>query len=64
MSQEEVNRLVGDVMNDPALMAEAMAIRDQAGMEALIDSRGYDLTDAEKAEVWAMANRLMAGKQS
>ncbi len=61
MSQEEVSRLINDVMADQAMLAEAMTIKDQAGMEAFITARGYDLTRDEMAEVWAMAAKIMAG---
>ncbi|BDQ33837.1 hypothetical protein [Pseudodesulfovibrio portus] len=62
MSQEEVSRLVNDVMSKPDMLAEAMTIRDQAGMEAYITAKGYDLTKAEMADVWAMAAKVMAGR--
>jgi|GEM_PF-1674848 len=62
MSQEEVSRLVNDVMSRPDMLAEAMAIRDQAGMKTYITAKGYDLTRAEMADVWAMAAKVMAGR--
>ncbi|QJB55547.1 Nif11 family protein [Pseudodesulfovibrio sp. zrk46] len=61
MSKEELSRLVSDVMSNPAMIAEAMSITDQAAMEAYITSKGYDLTKDEMLEVWAMAAKVMAG---
>lgn len=62
MSQEEVNRLMSDVMGSPLMMAEAMTIKDQAGMEAFIARKGYTLTKEEMGEVWTMASKFMSGK--
>ncbi len=62
MSQEEVARLVNDVMSKPDMQAEAMNIADQAGMEAFITAKGYDLTKDEMGEVWEMAAKVMAGQ--
>ncbi|QGY39945.1 hypothetical protein GM415_07335 [Pseudodesulfovibrio cashew] len=61
MSQDELSRLVNDVMNNPALLSEAMTITDQAGMEAFITAKGYDLTDDERLEVWVMAAKILGG---
>ena len=61
MSQEEVSRLVNDVMSKPDMLAEATTIQNQAGMETYITAKGYDLTKAEAADVWAMAAKVMAG---
>ena len=41
MSSDELSRLVNDVMTDPAMVAEAMAITDQPSMEAYITGKGY-----------------------
>lgn len=61
MSRDEISRLVGDVMSDPALIQEAMTIQDQHGLEQYISDRGYDLTKNEIVEVWAMTAKVMAG---
>ncbi|BCS88514.1 Nif11-like leader peptide family natural product precursor [Pseudodesulfovibrio sediminis] len=61
MSQDEITRLVNDVMSDPTMAAEAMSIGDQAAMEAYITSKGYDLTEEEMTQVWAMATQFMTG---
>jgi len=61
MSRDELNRLVGDVMGNPALVQEAMTIQDQATMESYISSKGYDLTKDEMFEVWSMTAKVMAG---
>lgn len=61
MSRDEVSRLVGDVMSNPAMTEEAANIRDQAAMEAYITRKGYDLTKDEMLEVWAMTAKVMAG---
>ena len=61
MSQEEVNRLVSDVTTKPLMLAEAMMIKDLAGMKAFIAKKGYDLTNEEMAEVWRTASRMMGG---
>lgn len=60
MSQDEVNRLVNDVMSDSAIQAEAMTVQDQAAMEAFITAKGYNLTKAEIADVWTMAAKVIA----
>ncbi|WP_319470808.1 hypothetical protein [uncultured Pseudodesulfovibrio sp.] len=62
MSKSEIDRLVGDVMSNPTMMQEAMTLKDQAGMEKFISAKGYELTEAEVAEVWAMASKVMAGQ--
>ncbi|MBG0790690.1 MAG: Nif11 family protein [Desulfovibrionaceae bacterium] len=61
MSREEVSRLVNDVMSDQAMLAEAMTLTDQASLESFVAARGYDLTEQELAEVWAMAAEVLAG---
>lgn len=61
MSRKEVDRLVGDVMGNPMMMAEAMIIKDQAGMEKFIKAKGYDLDQDEMGEVWEMASKVMSG---
>lgn len=61
MSRDEVSRLVGDVMGNPAMMTEAMSITDQTAMEQYITSKGYELTKEEMIEVWSMAAKVMAG---
>lgn len=61
MSREELSRLVGDAMGDPAMLAEAMTIKDQAAMEDYISSKGYELTRDEMVEVWSMTAKVMAG---
>lgn len=61
MSQDEVSRLVNNVMSKPDLLTEAMSIKDQQGMEAFITAKGYDLTKSEMADVWTMAAKVMAG---
>lgn len=61
MSRDEISRLVADVMNNPAMAAEAMTISDQAAMEDYITRKGYDLTKEEMVEVWAMTAKVMAG---
>lgn len=61
MSKQEKDRLINDVMGKPLMMAEAMMIKDQAGMEAFITKKGYDLTKDEMTEVWQMANQAMSG---
>ncbi len=62
MSQDEMTRLVNDVMSNPDMVAEAMSITDQPGMEAFITSKGYDLTKDEMAEVWKMALQVRDGE--
>lgn len=62
MSQQEKDRLISDVMGNPMMIAEAMLIKDQAGMEAFIEKKGYDLTKEEMGEVWLMASKAMAGQ--
>ena len=62
MSQDEVSRLVNDVMSKPDMLTEAMAIKDQEAMEAFIVSKGYDLTKDEMVDVWAMAAKVMGGR--
>ncbi len=49
-------------MSNPAMMQEAMTLKDQAGMGKFISAKGYELTEAEVAEVWAMASKVMAGQ--
>lgn len=61
MSSDELSRLITDVMSNPAMVAEAMAITEQPAMEAYITSKGYDLTKEEMNEVWAMASNVMVG---
>ena len=61
MSSDELSRLVNDVMTDPAMVAEAMTIKDQAAMEAYITDKGYGLTRQEMVEVWEMTAKVMAG---
>lgn len=61
MSREEVSRLVGDVISDPALLQEAATIQDQAAMERYITAKGYELTREEMVEVWSMTAKVMAG---
>lgn len=61
MSRDELSRLVGDVIADPSMIAEAMTIKDQAAMEDYISSRGYELTKDEMIEVWSMTAKVMAG---
>ncbi len=39
-----------------------MTLKDQAGMGKFISAKGYELTEAEVAEVWAMASKVMAGQ--
>jgi len=60
MSQDEVTRLVNDVMSNPDMAAEAMTIADKDAMEAYITEKGYDLTKDEMGEVWTMASKVMA----
>lgn len=60
MSKQEKDRLINDVMSKPLMMAEAMMIKDLAGMEAFITKKGYDLTKDEMTEVWQMANKAMS----
>lgn len=62
MSRDELSRLVGDVMSNPAMIAEAANIQDQAAMEAYITSKGYELTKDEMLEVWSMTAKVMAGR--
>ena len=61
MSSDELSRLVNDVMTDPSMVAEAMAITDQPAMEAYITDKGYGLTPEEMDEVWAMTAKVLAG---
>lgn len=61
MSSDELSRLVNDVMSDPAMIAEAMVITNQSAMETYIAEKGYDLTQAELDEVWAMTAKVLAG---
>lgn len=61
MSRDEVSRLVGDVMSDPSMIAEASSIQDQQAMESYISSKGYELTKDEMLEVWTMTAKVMAG---
>lgn len=61
MSRDELSRLVGDVMSNPAMVAEASTIQDQATMESYIRSKGYNLTKDEMLEVWTMTAKVMAG---
>ncbi|CCH48913.1 hypothetical protein [Pseudodesulfovibrio piezophilus] len=59
MSKEELSRLVGDVLDDPAMLAEAMKITDQTTLEHYITSRGYDLTTGEISEAWTMSTVML-----
>jgi len=61
MSRDELSRLVGDVMSNPAMISEAMTIKDQTQMENYISSKGYELTKDEMLEVWSMTAKVMAG---
>lgn len=63
MSKVEVDRLVGDVMGNPLMLAEAMTIKDQDGMKDYIKKKGYDLTEEEMVEVWNMASKAMSGSK-
>lgn len=61
MSRDEISRLVGDIMSDPAMIKEAATIENQTAMERYIASKGYDLTKDEMLEVWSMTAKVMAG---
>lgn len=61
MSRDEISRLVEDVMGNPVMMQEAMAIQDQSAMETYIADKGYDLTKDEMLEVWNLAAKVLAG---
>ncbi len=61
MSSDELSRLINDVMSNPAMVAEAATITEQPAMEAYIRGKGYDLTQEEMNEVWAMASNVMVG---
>jgi len=61
MSKNELSRLVGDAMSNSTMIAEAMTIQDQQGMEEYITSKGYALTEEEMLEVWSMTAKVMTG---
>ena len=54
-----MDRLVGDVMGSPLMMAEAMTIKNQNDMKEYIQAKGYELTENEMLEVWKMASKVM-----
>ncbi|NDV20446.1 Nif11 family protein [Pseudodesulfovibrio sp. JC047] len=59
MSEDEVTRLVNDVMSNPTLVDEAKGIKDQAGMAEFVAAKGYSLTDDELSQLWTMAVNYM-----
>lgn len=59
MSEDEVTRLVNDVMSNPALVNEAKEVKDQAGMAEFVSSKGYSLTEDELKQLWTMAINYM-----
>jgi hypothetical protein len=62
MSRSELSRLTHDVMTDPDMIDEAMAITDRAAMEAFIAARGYTLTSGELDEVWTLVAQFLTGQ--
>ena len=63
MSQDELTRLVNDVMSNPAMVSEASDVKDQASMAEFISSKGYILTTEEIDQVWTMAVNYLGVKE-